>query len=164
MSGAPSPDSARGLLRHTLATLSYRAAKCLSDVAPDFPTFTTAPGARTPSQILAHMGDLLDWALAMAEDRHGWKNSTPRPWDEERARFFAALQAFDRYLESDQPLGCEPERLFQGPVADALTHTGQIAYLRRLAGKPVRGENYVKATIVAGGIAASYDAPRLEFD
>jgi len=160
----PAPDSARGLLRHTVATLSYRAAKCLDGATPAFPGFTVAPGARTPVEILAHMGDLFDWALALAQGHHTWKTSTPLPWEEERARFFAALRTFDQYLESDRPLGWAPERLFQGPVADALTHTGQIAYLRRLAGIPVRGENYARATIVAGGIAATYNAPRVEFD
>jgi hypothetical protein len=80
------------------------------------------------------------------------------------ARFFAALKEFDSYLASQAPLGFPSEKLFQGPVADALTHVGQIAILRRLAGAPVRGENYFKADITAGRVGAEQSGPRVEFD
>jgi hypothetical protein len=36
--------------------------------------------------------------------------------------------------------------------------------LRRLAGAPIRGENYAKATITAGTIGISQTAPAHEFD
>lgn len=147
-----------------MATVSYRAAKCLAGAPPGFATFSCAPGSRTPGEILAHMGDLFDWALSIARGQQAWKNSRPLEWDEECARFCATLKAFDDYLASDAPLGRPAELLFQGPIADALTHTGQLAYLRRLAGGPIRGENYAKAAIVAGGIGLSYDTPRVEFD
>src|SRR5687767_15303337 len=74
-----------------------------------------------------------------------WYNSPPLPWEDETARFYAALQSFDSYLASDEPLGAPVEKLFQGPIADALTHVGQIAMLRRIAGCPIKGENYFKA-------------------
>ncbi|PYR73146.1 MAG: hypothetical protein DMF87_26550 [Acidobacteria bacterium] len=154
----------RELLRHTVATLAYRAGKALRDATPAFADFTVAPGTRTPSQILAHMGDLFDWALCFARGQHAWHESTPLPWDQEVARFFASLQAFDAYLASDGPLGLSTERLFQGPIADALTHTGQLTMLRRLAGAPITGENYAKATIAAGVIGSAQAAPRVEFD
>jgi hypothetical protein len=154
----------RGFLRHTVATLAYRSGKALRDAPPHFADFAVAPGTRTPVQILAHMGDLFDWALCLARGQPTWRDSTPLPWEQEVARFFAALQAFDGYLATDQPLGWTAERLFQGPIADALTHTGQLTMLRRLAGSPVKGENYAKATITAGSLDAALAAPRVEFE
>jgi hypothetical protein len=79
-------------------------------------------------------------------------------------RCFAALEAFDAFLASEEPLAVAPEKLFQGPVADALTHVGQLAMLRRLAGGAVRGENYFQADIVAGRVGPEQAPPRREFD
>jgi len=67
------------------------------------------------------------------------------------------------HLASDKPLHAPVEKLFQGPVADALTHVGQIAVLRRLAGSPVKGENYFVADIAAGRVGADQAAPKREF-
>jgi hypothetical protein len=110
------------------------------------------------------MGDLLDWGLSMAKGAQRWQNAPVQPWDADCTRFFAALEAFDDYLASDAPLGTSLDRLFQGPVADALTHTGQIAMLRRLAGAPVRGENYARAEIERGKVGAEQAKPGFEFD
>jgi hypothetical protein len=158
------PDTKREMLRHTLATLAYRCAKTLADAPADFGAARAGTTSRTPLEILAHINDLLDWALHMAGGAQVWKDSTPRTWDEEVARFFTGAQKLDDYLASDAPLGFPAERLFQGPVADALTHVGQIALLRRLAGAPVRGENYFKADIAAGRVGAQQSPPRKEFD
>ena len=154
----------RELLRHTVATLAYRGGKAVKNAPPDFRDFRVADGSRTPGEILAHIGDLLDWALSIAAGKQTWHNSTPLPWDLEVARFFAALQAFDSYLASDNPLAASPENLFQGPVADALTHVGQITMLRRVAGGPIRGENYFKAEIETGRVGADQSSRRTEFD
>lgn len=154
----------RELLRHTVATLSYRGGKAISNAPSDFKDFRVADGSRTPGQILAHIGDLLDWALSIAVGKQTWHNSTPLPWEEEAARFYAALQAFDSYLASDEPLGAPVEKLFQGPIADALTHVGQIAMLRRIAGGPIKGENYYKAEIESGRVGADQSSKRTEFD
>jgi hypothetical protein len=148
-------------LRHTLATLAYRAGKALRGAPPEFANFAGA--ARTPVQILAHMGDLFDWALGLADGRQDWHNFTPQPWDQEVERFFTALDAFDRRLATGAPLGYPAEQLFQGPIADALTHTGQIAMLRRLAGCPMKGENYFKAQIIAGVVGIEQAVPKVEF-
>ncbi|HEV2487853.1 MAG TPA: hypothetical protein VGT08_20200 [Terracidiphilus sp.] len=150
-------NSDRELLRHTLAALAYRAARALEDSPEAFATFDGA--GRTPAQILAHMGDLFDWALSLAEGNQRWHNSQPLPWPEEQRRFFAALKAFDAYLMSGERQHASIERLFQGPVADALTHVGQLAMLRRLAGCPIRGENYYVAEISLGRLGASQAAP-----
>ena len=80
---------------------------------------------RHTGEILAHIGDLLDWALVMARKKHEWHDSEPLAWDKEVQRFFAALEALDEYLASGNPLRSEPEKLFQGPIADALTHIGR---------------------------------------
>jgi hypothetical protein len=156
--------SDRLFLRHAVATLAYRAGKALRGAPPAFADFTATPGTRTPVRIVAHMGDLLDWALYLARGEESWHASMPQPWDREVARFFAALDAFDAYLASEESLGWSAERLFQGPIADALTHTGQLTMLRRLAGAPVRGENYARATIRAGTVGISQAAPAYEFD
>jgi len=163
MSDSPMIDPNRELLRHTVATLAYRAGKALRDAPPSFATFVVSPGTRTPGQILAHLGDLFDWALSMAEGAQKWHDSATQSWDADCDRFFRALEAFDDYLASGAPLGTTIERLFQGPVADALTHTGQIAMLRRIAGAPVRGENYARAEITRGRVGAEQAAPRAEF-
>ena len=132
------------MLRHTVATVAYRAGKALRGAPPEFAQFGDGKSA---GQILAHMCDLFDWALTLAEGKSVWHDSTPQTWDADVARFFAVLEAFDRRLASGAPLGIAPERLFQGPIADSLTHVGQIAMLRRLAGCAIRGENYAIAPI-----------------
>jgi hypothetical protein len=150
-------DSQSELFRHTLATLAYRTTRALEDAPESFADFDGA--GRRPIKILAHMGDLFDWALSMAQGKPAWHNSKPLAWAEEQQRFFAALGAFDQQLASDKPIQAPLERLFQGPVADALTHAGQLAMLRRLAGAPIPGENYYVAAIAAGQVDAAQPAP-----
>jgi hypothetical protein len=157
-------DERVSLLRHSVATLAYRGGKAVRGAPPGFATFQAAAGSRTPGQILAHIGDLLDWALHLSRGERVWKDSEPLPWDEEVGRFFAALRAFDERLASAEPLVAPPEKLFQGPIADALSHVGQIALLRRLAGAPIRGENYFVAEIATGQVGADQATPRREFD
>ena len=157
-------DPARQLLRHTVATVAYRAGKAVRGAPAGFGDFRISEDARTSGQVLAHMGDLFDWALSTARGQQQWRNSTLLPWDQEVQRFFTALAAFDAYLGSDAPLHAPAEKLLQGPIADALTHVGQIATRRRLAGAPVRGENYFVADIVAGRVGLEQSAPRREFD
>ena len=133
--------------------------------APEsFASFRLDDKSRTPAGILAHIGDLLDWALWLARGEHRWHDSTPLPWEQEVKRFFGALEKFDDYLASDLPLGSPPGKLFQGPIADALTHVGQLMMLRRLSGSPVKGENYFKADIVEGRVGPEQSQQRVEFD
>lgn len=150
--------------RHALATLAYRLGKVLRDTPPEFGDFAVAGSGRTPGQILAHIGDLMDWALTQVEGRQAWQNSEPLPWPQEIARFFSAIEKLDQGLAAQDTNAVTAEKLFQGPIADALTHTGQIALLRRMAGYPVRPENYSVAEIVAGRVGAQQAAPRREFD
>ena len=158
------PDGDLPLLRHTLATLAYRAGKAVRGAPASFGDFRAGEGGRTAVQILAHMGDLFDWALTMADGEAVWHDATPLPWDGEVARFFAALERFDARLATGRPLANPATKIFDGPVADALTHTGQIAMLRRLAGVKIRGESYFRADIVTGRVGLDQAPPRREFD
>jgi hypothetical protein len=150
-------DGKRELLRHTLATVAYRATRAVSDAPDEFGAFEGA--GRKPVEILAHMGDLFDWALRTAQGNPEWHKSTPLPWPEEKRRFFRTLEAFDAFLGSEAPIQGEIERLMQGPVADALTHIGQLAMLRRLAGSRTRRENFYVAPIVTGHVGAEQAEP-----
>ncbi len=156
-------DNSRHMLRHTLATLAYRGGKALRDVPPGFAGFSAGGGTRSAGRILAHLGDLLAWGLGLAEGRSSWRDSEVLPWEQGVKRLFDELARFDARLASEKPLAVPAEKLFQGPVADALTHVGQIALLRRLAGAPVRGENYYLAEIAVGTVGERQAAPRKEF-
>src|SRR6185436_1969352 len=145
-------DEARALLRHTVATVAYRGGKAVRGAPSSFASFSGDGSDRTAVRILAHIGDLYDWALSQASGAEVWRDSTPLEWDREVERFHAALQRFDDYLASDAPLAAPPERIFQGAVADALTHIGQLAMLRRLAGARMKSENYSRAEIVTGRV------------
>jgi hypothetical protein len=157
-------DPTRELLRHIVATIAYRGGKAVRGAPPSFAGFRPGDHSRTAAEILAHMGDLLDWALSIVKGAQAWRNSPPRAWDEEVVRFFDALGAFDAYLASDAPLGCPPDKLVQGALADALTHVGQLAMMRRLAGSAVRGENYFVADILIGRVGPDQAPARREFD
>jgi hypothetical protein len=157
-------DQTRAFLRHTLAVIAYRAAKVDRDAPPGFGTFRLGKAARTPVEIVAHMGDLFDWALTMARGMPDWVQTKPGSWRKEVARFHASLLALDRYLASDTPMRASAEELFQGPISDALTHIGQIAILRRQDDSPVRSEVYAKADIAPGRLGEEQQKNPLEFD
>lgn len=157
-------DPAREMLRHTVATLAYRGAKAIRNTPEGFGDYRASPTSRTPAQILAHLCDLMDWALTQAQDKQAWINTNPGSWEADTERFFKGLRALDDYLASDQPLGYEAGQIFQGGIADALTHVGQINFLRRMYGDPVRGENYFRADITTGRVEDDQAAPRREFD
>ena len=145
-------DEKRELLRHVVATLAYRAARALEGAPDHFAGFDGA--GRLPVQILSHMGDLFDWALSISVGQERWLDTQPRIWAEEKRRFFESLQSFDAFLAGGGPLKAPVEQLLQGPVADALTHVGQLAMLRRLSGSPTRGENFFVAAIKTGQAGA----------
>ncbi len=164
MTNSSASDPRRDLLRHSLATIAYRGGKMLRDAPATFGDFRACEGARTPRQILAHISDLMEWALSMAQGKQHWHVSEPMAWNEERERFHAVLERFDDYLATGNPLHAVPENLFQGPIANALTHIGQIAMLRRMAATPVKSENYFIAEVTAGRVGANQPAPKFEFD
>ena len=151
------------MLRHALATLAYRAGKALRGAPSDFSGFAPAAGSRTAGQILAHMGDLMDWGASIALGAQKWRDTPPGDWDADLRRFFDALAAFDGALANAPLEESTVNKLFQGPIADALQHTGQLTMMRRLAGAPIKGENYFVADIAAGRVGIDQPAPRREF-
>jgi len=137
---APGVDDRREFLRHTVATLAYRGGKVIRGAPEGFATVRACDTCRSAAEILRHIGDLLEWALWLAKGTHRWRDAEPQSsWEADVDRFFEGLRRLDEYLAADAPLGYPPEKLFQGPIADALNHVGQIATLRRLAGSPVPG-------------------------
>ena len=154
----------RTFLRHTIAVVAYRGEKVLRDAPNGFARFRPGPRARSAGEILAHIGDLYDWALWLSQGQHIWNDAKPLPWEAEVARFFAAVHRFDDYLASAEALKCGEERLFQGPVADSLAHIGQLAMMRSLAGAPIKGENYFRADIAIGRVGREQALERFEFE
>lgn len=162
--GADATLGPRDLLRHLAATLAYRAAKVLKDTPSRFATMSVGHSARSPVQIVAHMADLMTWAVGLAQGEYVWKAEGSDNWDVERDRFFDRLVALDRELEARELPRDVAEKLIQGPLADALTHVGQLAMLRGISGSAVRPESYARAEIVAGRVGPGQAAPGREFD
>lgn len=156
-----SSDPQRQLIRHLLATLAYRTAKALRGTPEGFADYQAPGGVKTPVRVLAHMGDLMEWALRMAQGNREWCEVSPLPLDQESQRFFGSLQAMDDFLASDAALQ-SVERLVQGPIVDAITHAGQLAMLRRQAGAPIRAEAYFISEIAVGRVGADQAPPKRE--
>jgi len=145
-------DLKRELLRHMVATVGYRGGVAIRDAPESFAMFRAHETTRTPGEIMAHIGDLLEGSLYLLKGEMVFLTSTPLPWKNEITRFFSAVKALDSYLATDAPLACPVEKLVQGPIGDALTHVGQIVMLRRMAGTPIHPEPYFTAEIVAGEV------------
>jgi hypothetical protein len=143
-------DPKRDILRHLVATIVFRGNVAIRDAPDDFAGFKIEESVRTPGEILAHIGDLLQGSAYLLKGEMIHLNSSPLPWNEETARFFSAARDLDSFLASDAPIEIPIEKLTQGPIADALTHIGQIIILRRAAGSPVRTEGYFQAEIGPG--------------
>jgi hypothetical protein len=157
-------EDTKSLLRHLLATLAYRAAKTLRDAPPGFGDFAAGPTSRTPLQIVAHMGDLMGWGLRMVQGKTSWRAEGGGDWDHEVRRFFDGVAALDESLEAHAPDAYSREAIIQGPLADTLTHVGQLAMLRGAAGAPVRPESYARAEIEVGRVGLDQAAARFEFE
>ena len=167
MTAIPADDpTTRLILRHLLATIAYRAGKAVRGAPDAFGRYRQTPDSPSSAAIVAHMGDLMEWVLRMLRGQWLWTTATPLPWNEEIARFFRALKAVDEELASGAPIQWDPGRVIQGGLADALTHTGQLAMLRRLSGHTMKGESYARADIAIGrvGLDQTPPAPANEFD
>lgn len=152
------------VLRHMLATLAYRAAKVLRDTPDGFATTSAGGSARSSLAIVAHIADLMSWGVTIAKGDYVWTAAGSDDWATEVERFFSGLAALDRELESGTIADDSIEKLIQGPLADALTHVGQLAMLRGLVGAPVRPESYARAEIVIGRVGPEQAPSRKEFD
>ena len=138
--------------------------KCCERRLDGFDARAIGPATRTPVRIVAHLADLMTWAVTMARGTVAWKAEGGDDWNAEVERFFAGLNALDRELAGDGFAASSVEPLIQGPLADALTHVGQLALLRGLAGAPVRPESYARAEIVTGRVGQEQAPARREFD
>jgi hypothetical protein len=163
-------DPTRAFLRHTLATIAYRGAKILRGAPAGFGERRAgdpAAGSRSALEILAHLCDLLNWTAALVAGgqdwRSAWQRTPPGAWDEEVARFHKALRRADDALGGDSTPSLTWEQIFQGPIADALTHIGQLGLLRRLAGSPVRGEVMILSDVTPGRLGPEQSPPVREF-
>ena len=155
----------RALLRHMLATIAYRGGKTIRGAPEEFASFRAEGSLNTPVLLLAHIGDLIEWAHRWCHgEEQSYKISEPLEWNSEVKRFYSSLESFDQYLASGGTLRTDLEAMFQAPIADALTHIGQLALLRRMAGDPVPGEAYRLAEIVAGRVGPEQAKPGREFE
>jgi hypothetical protein len=166
MSTTPAASSAHDIafLRHTLATLAYRAEKVLREPPSGFATQRIGAHSRTPLQLVGHLGDLLEWAVELADGKWAWRAASVGDWNADVARFYSALAKLDARLATGAPLGHPAQQIFQAPIADALTHVGQLALLRGHFGATVRPESYGRAEIVAGRVGRDQALTRREFD
>jgi len=161
---ATAPAGVAVLLRHLAATLAYRAAKTLRDAPPGFATLSAGPTTRRPVEIVAHMADLMTWSVTLARGEYLWEAGGSDDWPTEVDRFCAGLAELDAELAARDLSMDSVEKLLQGPLADALTHTGQLAMLRGAAGAPVRPESYARAQITRGRVGPHQAPARREFD
>jgi hypothetical protein len=152
-------DDQRKLLRHFLAALAYRTQKALRGAPPGFSKFRAAPQVRTPHELIHHMDSVLGYA------RTFFIGGSYRPpvfpdFDSTVAHFHETLTDLARHLEVGTEMhGITPEILLQGPFADAMTHAGQLAMLRRMAGSPVPPENFIFATISPANLGPDQPSP-----
>jgi hypothetical protein len=152
-------DEKRAVLRHFLAALAYRTQKALRGAPEGFGDFRAAPGVRTPAELVCHMTSVLGYARTFFTGGEYWPERLPT-LEKEIARFHATLADLAGHLDERALLDdITPERLLQGPLADAMTHVGQLALLRRLAGSPVPPENFVFAKIDAANLGPDQAPP-----
>lgn len=151
------PDSKRELFRHLLATVAFRATIAISDAPDKFASFKIDETVRTPAEILAHLGDLIEGSHFLMKGEFVELKSEPLEWKNGVKRFFSAVKNFDSFLASDAELAQSIEKLTQGPLADALTHVGQIILLRRAFGSPVKSASYFEAEITPGKSDFNFD-------
>ena len=151
-------------LRHTLATLAYRAGKALREYPEAGVERRLAPTMRTPLELVGHLADLMEWGESLAHGESRWNAGPASDWSSACARFFAGLAAFDRALAEADPRSRPPGQIFQGPIADALTHVGQLALLRGALGSSLRPESYARAEIEVGRVGREQAPAKFEFD
>jgi len=156
-------DDRAALLRHYLAALAYRFHRAVADAPDDFAGFRAGSGVRPPVEIVRHLVVLMRWAASRLEDgpRPAADESPPGPLQEEAAAFHRELERVSAALEAGA--GPAAERLLQGPLADAMTHVGQLALLRRLAGSPVAAESFFAADIRADRLGPDQPPPARPF-
>ncbi len=151
-------DEKRRLLRHFLAALAYRTQKALRGAGPEFASFRAAPGVRTPHELLRHMTSVLGYARTRFTGGRYWPHILPTV-QEEMDRFHEMVESLSDHIDRSEFCEITPEQLLQGPLADAMTHAGQIAMLRRMAGSPIPPENFIEARIDSTNLSQDQPEP-----
>ena len=149
----------RLLLQHFLAALAYRTQKALRGAPDDFADFRAGTHVRTPHELVWHMTGVIGYARTML---HGGRFVPPRmpTFAAEVARFHDTLAALrDDFADAALEARISDEQFLQGPLADAMTHAGQLAMLRRLAGSPVASENFIFAEVRRENVSAAQAEP-----
>ncbi|MCH8822028.1 MAG: hypothetical protein IH984_00845 [Planctomycetes bacterium] len=149
-------------LRHMLAVIAYRGGKVLRHAPDGFGITRVREDTRSAVEILSHINDTLQWGLTAVQGKQEWQEQAHGEWPAQVDRFFDVLKRFDEALKSTDELPCSAERLIAGPLADSLTHIGQLSTLRKLAGSAVLGENYFVADIEIGKVGRDQAAPKRE--
>ena len=152
------------LLRHMLAVIAYRGGKVLRDAPADFGQARVRRDTRSAVEILVHINDVLQWGITAVQGNMVWVQQPPGEWCDQVDRIFDLLGRFNEALSSTDDLQCSATRLLAGPLADPLTHIGQLSTLRKLACSPVAGENYFIADIETGRVGRDQAAPTREFE
>ena len=151
-------DEKRELLHHFLAAIAYRLQKALRGAPDTFPEFRVAPMVRTPHELVCHITSVLGYARTYFIG--GTFSLTPSDWESDIQALHAMLADFGRHLSDGTPFrNTDEKHMLQGPLADAMTHVGQIAMLRRLAGSPVHPENFIVANISATNLTSDQPEP-----
>ena len=153
---------ARDTLRHFLAALAYRLQKSIRGAPEDYWYFEAGQGVRTPGRIVRHINGVLSYAVAIIESGNLDQRThlEDLSWQDELERFHQTLKVLDQHLLNQPNLSDDLlRRLLQGPLSDAMTHIGQLATLRRMAGFPVRAENFMKANVQTGHLGADQPEP-----
>jgi len=153
-------ETKRKLLNHFLAALAYRTQKALRGAPEDFGSFQVMDGVRTPAELVRHMTSVLGYARTHFVGGRYWPEAL-ESFQEEIERFHEMLGLLAQHLRNGDTLleGMSEERLLQGPFSDAMTHAGQLALLRRLAGAPVPPENFIVANIESDRLGPDQAAP-----
>ena len=149
----------RRLLQHFLAALAYRTQKSLREAPPGYSDYRAEVNSRTPHELMWHLSGLMGYARTMM---HGgtYEPAWSPVFADEVARFHSLLQQLlHDFADDSLPAQISDEQFLQGPLADAMTHVGQLAMLRRLAGKPVPSENFIYAKIDSDNVTADQAAP-----
>ena len=150
------------MLRRSLVALAYRFAKVIDGAPERFPAFEPGFKVRSPHEVVRHINGVLNYALNIV--RSGDPDKRERlvtlAWEQEVARAHAILAALDDELSTGEPDSEMLQRLLQGPISDAMTHVGQLAMLRRLAGSPISGENFFRADLALGRLGPDQPPPR----
>ncbi len=149
----------RQLLHHFLAAIAYRVQKAIRGAPAGFEHFRAAPGVRTPHELVCHITNVLGYGRTFFVGG-AFPSRVPTNWTEDLNALHEMLEDLGRHLVTGASLrATTEERLLQGPLSDAMTHVGQLAMLRRLAGSPVRPEDFIMAAVSANNLGQNQPNP-----